>query len=187
VWLLSQREKVIAVVYVDETRCTGCGLCTDVCPTGAISVVDGVARVEQSLCRECETCLLACPTGAILALREPTQAEKPTPVHLPAPTPFPVRPMAPAPRTTTSMRPWLGAALAFVGREVVPWAATFLGNLSRQSRIEGVPYNATGIPGSRSYGGRGGGRRARRRHLRQRGSHGRLHRHGCTETDTLFG
>jgi NAD-dependent dihydropyrimidine dehydrogenase PreA subunit len=147
VWLLSQREKVIAVVYVDEIRCTGCGLCTDVCPTGAIRVVNGVARVEQSLCRECETCLLACPTGAILALREPTQAEKPT--HLPAPMPFPVRPMAPAPRTTTSMRPWLGAALAFVGR--------------------------------------GGGRRARRGHLRQRGSHGRLHRHGCTETDTLFG
>jgi NAD-dependent dihydropyrimidine dehydrogenase PreA subunit len=151
------------MVYVDETRCTGCGLCTDVCPTGAISVVTGVARVEQSLCRECEVCLSACPTGAILALREPTQAEKPAPVRLPAPTPVPVRPVAPAPRTTTSMQPWLGAALAFVGREVLPRMATFLGNLSRQSRIEGAPYNATGIPGSRGYGGRGGGQRARRR------------------------
>ena len=160
-WLLSQREKVIVVVYVDEIRCTGCGLCTDVCPTGAIRVVNGVACVEQGLCRECETCLSACPTGAILALREPTQAEKPT--HLPAPTPVPVRPVAPAPQTTTSMRPWLGAALAFVGQEVVPRMATFLGNLSQRSRIEGAPYNATVIPGSRGYGGRGGGRRARRR------------------------
>jgi Fe-S-cluster-containing hydrogenase component 2 len=153
----------MTVVYVDETRCTGCGLCTDVCPSGAISVVNGVARVEQSLCRECEACLPACPTGAILALREPTEAGKPTPVRVPAPAPVPVRPVAPAPRPSDGVWPWLGAALGFVGREVAPRMATLLGNLSRRSRIEGVPYNATGIPGSRSYGGRGGGRRARRR------------------------
>jgi NAD-dependent dihydropyrimidine dehydrogenase PreA subunit len=153
----------MTVVYVDETRCTGCGLCTDVCPSGAISVVNGVARVEQSLCRECEACLPACPTGAILALREPTEAGKPTPVRVPAPAPVPVRPVAPATQPSGGVRPWLGAALSFVGREVAPRMATLLGNLSRRSRIEGAPYTATGIPGSRSYGGRGGGRRARRR------------------------
>jgi NAD-dependent dihydropyrimidine dehydrogenase PreA subunit len=153
----------MTVIYVDETSCTGCGLCADVCPTGAISVVNGEARVEQSLCRECEACLSACPTGAILSLREPASAEKPTPVRVPAPAPVPVRPVAPAPRPGGGVWPWLGAALGFVGREVVPQMATLLGNLSRRSRIESVPYSATGISGSRSYGGWGGGRRARRR------------------------
>ena len=151
------------MVYVDEVRCTGCGLCMDVCPTGAISVVDGVARVKQSLCQECEACLSACPNRALLALREPAVAEKPVPVRAPAPTPIPVRPVAPTPRPGGGVRPWLGAALAFVGREVVPRVAALLGNLGQRSRIVGVPYGATGIPGRGSYGGRGGGRRARRR------------------------
>lgn len=102
-------------MYVDEVRCTGCGLCTDVCPTGAISVVDGVARVEQSLCQECEACLSACPNGALLALQEPARAEKPAPVRAPAPSPIPVRPVAPAPRPNTGVWPWLGAALYRAG------------------------------------------------------------------------
>jgi len=156
-------KKVMILVYVDQTKCTGCGLCADVCPTGAIRVVDGVARVEQTLCRECESCLSACPTGAILAIREPAQVDKPIPVRVPAPMPAPASPVAPAPRTTSSTRPWLGTALAFVGREVVPRIATLLGNLSQPSRVEATSYNAPGGSAPRSYGGRGGGRRARRR------------------------
>ena len=151
------------MVYVDEARCTGCGLCTDVCPTGAISVVDGVARVEQSLCRECEECLSACPNGALLALREPTVAEKPAPVRAPAPTPIPVRPVAPAPRPNTGVWPWLGAALGFVGREVVPRVVAFLGNREQGQPGPALSSRAAGVPGRANYGGRGGGRRARRR------------------------
>jgi NAD-dependent dihydropyrimidine dehydrogenase PreA subunit len=151
------------VVYVDETSCTGCGLCTDVCPTGAISVVDNVARVEQSLCRECEACLSVCPTGAILSLREPASAEKPTPVRVPAPSPTPVRPVAPAPRPGGGVWPWLGAALGFVGREVVPRVAAFLGEPRQGQPGPALSSRAAGLPGRADYGGRGGGRRARRR------------------------
>lgn len=151
------------MVYVDEARCTGCGLCTDVCPTGAISVVNGVARVEQSLCRECEVCLSACPNGAILALREPAGAEKPVPVRAPVPSPIPTRPVAPAPRPSGGVWPWLGVALGFVGREVVPRVAAFLGNRGQRSRPTVTPYRAISTPGRRSYGERGGGRRSRRR------------------------
>ena len=53
------------MVYVDEARCTGCGLCTDVCPTEAIALVDGRVRVDEELCTGCEACVNACPEGAI--------------------------------------------------------------------------------------------------------------------------
>jgi NAD-dependent dihydropyrimidine dehydrogenase PreA subunit len=153
----------MAVVYVDEKRCTGCGLCTDVCVPDAISVLNGVARVEQSLCVGCEACLSVCPTGAILSLTEPANAEKLTPVYVPAPAPVPVQPITPTTQSGDGVWPWMGAALGFVVREVVPRVATILGNLSRRSRIDGVPYDAMGAHGSRNYRGRGGGRRARRR------------------------
>ena len=148
------------MVYVDEARCTGCGLCTDVCPTGAISVVDGVARVEQNLCRECEACLSACPNGALLALQEPIRAEKPAPVRAPAPSPIPVRPIAPASRANTGVWPWLGAALGFVGREVMPRVMAFLGNREQGQPGPALSSRAGGLPGRANYGG---GRRARRR------------------------
>jgi len=153
------------VVYVDEVRCTGCGLCTDVCvcPTGALSMVDGVAKVEQSLCRECEACRFVCPNGAILALREPAGAEKPVPVHAPVPTPIPVRPVAPAPRPAAGVWPWLGAALGFVGREVVPRVAAFLGNRGQRQPGPALSSRASGLPGRANYGRWGRGRRARGR------------------------
>jgi len=153
----------MTMVYVDETRCTGCGLCTDVCPTGAISVVDGVARVEQSLCQECEACFSACPNGALLALQEPARAEKPAPVRVPALSPIPVRPVAPGPRPNTGVWPWLGAALGLVGRELVPRVVALLENREQGQPGPALSSRAAGLPGRANYGGRGGGRRARRR------------------------
>ena len=151
------------MVYVDESRCIGCGLCTDVCPTGAINVADGLARVEQSLCRECEACLSACPNGALLALQEPARAEKPAPVRAPAPSLIPVRPVAPVPRPNTGVWPWLAAALGFVGREVAPRVIAFLGNREQGQPGPALSSRAAGLPGRANYGGWGGGRRARRR------------------------
>jgi len=104
------------VVYVDEARCTGCGLCADPCPTGAISIVDGAAHVEQSLCHECEVCLSACSNVAILAVREPAGAGRPALVRVPDPAAVRVRTLALAPRPSSGLWPWLGTALAFVGR-----------------------------------------------------------------------
>ena len=100
------------MVFVDEDRCTGCGLCMEACPTGAISVTDGVARIEQALCRECEVCLSACPPGAISAVREPIGTERPTPAS--------ARPVARVPQLSGSPRPWLDGALAYIRWEVVP-------------------------------------------------------------------
>jgi len=52
-------------MWVDVTRCTGCGACVEVCPVGAISLVDGKARVYVKSCTGCGACADACPEGVI--------------------------------------------------------------------------------------------------------------------------
>lgn len=51
---------------VNKDICKGCGLCTKVCPTGAIS---GERRkpheIDQEKCIKCNSCLDKCPFGAI--------------------------------------------------------------------------------------------------------------------------
>ncbi len=53
------------MVKVDKSICKGCGACVNVCPAGAIQVVDGTAVVDGSKCVECGRCIGACPYGAI--------------------------------------------------------------------------------------------------------------------------
>ena len=54
------------VSEVDESKCTGCGLCVSVCPYHAriIDPVKKVARVHPFLCDSCGTCVVACPSSA---------------------------------------------------------------------------------------------------------------------------
>jgi len=52
----------IAVVNTDN--CVGCGVCQNVCPTGAI-VVNVVARVDRNRCTGCGRCVAECPQNAI--------------------------------------------------------------------------------------------------------------------------
>ena len=41
-----------------------CGRCTKACPTGALTVVDGLNFYDRSKCTACGACVNACPTGA---------------------------------------------------------------------------------------------------------------------------
>jgi len=54
---------------VDETLCTGCGICESVCPYGAVEVVDTEegrrARVTGVKCKGCGTCGSSCIKKAI--------------------------------------------------------------------------------------------------------------------------
>jgi heterodisulfide reductase subunit A-like polyferredoxin len=55
------------VASVDETLCSGCGVCEVLCPYGAIAVnrEKGVSAVNEALCKGCGTCCAACPSGAV--------------------------------------------------------------------------------------------------------------------------
>jgi ferredoxin len=45
-------------------KCTGCGTCTDVCPTEAIRIENGKAEITVE-CTDCGACTRVCPEGAI--------------------------------------------------------------------------------------------------------------------------
>ncbi len=50
-----------------EEKCTHCGACTAVCPTGALSIQrpEMIVNFEQKKCSVCELCVTACPPRAM--------------------------------------------------------------------------------------------------------------------------
>ena len=54
------------MVNVNESKCIGCGDCTEVCSFGALEVADGTVMFKEgSTCNECGHCAAICPTDAI--------------------------------------------------------------------------------------------------------------------------
>jgi MinD superfamily P-loop ATPase len=50
---------------IDETLCTCCGLCEDICRFDAIREDNGVWMVDPIRCEGCAVCTVVCPSGAI--------------------------------------------------------------------------------------------------------------------------
>jgi NAD-dependent dihydropyrimidine dehydrogenase PreA subunit len=51
---------------IDPTKCDGCGLCVEHCPTGALAMQGALAVIAQpDLCSYCATCEDICPAEAI--------------------------------------------------------------------------------------------------------------------------
>lgn len=51
--------------YVNTGKCTGCGICVDICPVGAIELREGKAIISDD-CIACGQCVSECPSNAIL-------------------------------------------------------------------------------------------------------------------------
>jgi len=50
---------------VDPEKCSACGLCAEIGHCNAILLTDEAASVDSSLCHGCSTCIDICPKGAI--------------------------------------------------------------------------------------------------------------------------
>jgi NAD-dependent dihydropyrimidine dehydrogenase PreA subunit len=172
------------LLYIDHTECTGCGVCVDACPTGAISLDEntGVSRIDPVLCDDCLACLDVCQNDAIQLT--------PSPELVPAVQsevvegevigrdviPIPSFRMPVKTRQPGQLAALAGTALTFVGSWLLPRAADALvGAVDRRlsSRANSGPstnlLRSENRPLMRRIGrGRRGGRRRQRR-WRQRG------------------
>lgn len=62
-------------VQVDLEKCTGCGICVEICPVNAVELKKGKAMISDE-CVVCGQCLAQCPDNAISLISAYSRSEK---------------------------------------------------------------------------------------------------------------
>lgn len=58
--------KNVVTLHLDETKCTGCGMCMDVCPHEVFKMNTRHVEIHnRDACMECGACSRNCPASAI--------------------------------------------------------------------------------------------------------------------------
>ncbi|MHB8103987.1 MAG: indolepyruvate ferredoxin oxidoreductase subunit alpha [Dehalococcoidales bacterium] len=57
-------------ITIDLLKCTGCGVCTFVCPVEVLELIDMKCRVKEG-CISCGKCINVCSWNAITLEKEP--------------------------------------------------------------------------------------------------------------------
>ena len=73
---------------VNQEKCTRCGYCVADCPSGVISMGDGLPTItpeKEAGCYRCEHCLAVCPTAALSILGLNPEESRPLTGNLPDP------------------------------------------------------------------------------------------------------
>ncbi len=59
-------EKILPRIEIDASRCKGCSICVDFCPTNVLEMKGSlVTVVNLEACTRCQLCDLRCPDFAI--------------------------------------------------------------------------------------------------------------------------
>jgi len=62
---MNENEKLS--VEIDRDKCTGCGICVDICPLDCFRLNDeGKAFMKYDECWYCGSCTLECPQEAMI-------------------------------------------------------------------------------------------------------------------------
>ena len=155
------------MVYVNDTACNGCGVCSDICSTGALIFQNHRAYIDQELCQECEACVSICPQGAILCGEMNTISQEVirVPSVLPAQSDFQEKLSERIPIREVIL-PTISSILLWTGRELVPRLADLaIRHLDRRMQTAKLVPNQTG--GIRQF--QQASKPIRRRRQRRRG------------------
>lgn len=58
--------KNVATLTLNQAKCSGCGMCADVCPHGVFAIQEKKAMItDLDACMECGACEKNCPFSAI--------------------------------------------------------------------------------------------------------------------------
>jgi len=149
----------VAMIYADQDRCSGCAVCVSVCSSDAIAIREGKAAIDQELCNQCEACYTACPEEAILTVLERSLVPDGSPGRA-----IDARPNSVAAAIAAGVAPAVGAALLYIGREVVPWVTRYVLGAVERKTAEPAERGAVGTAASPDQSASLGAGRRRRRH-----------------------
>ncbi len=147
---------------VNEALCRGCAACVEVCPEGAIALINSIAHIAADRCTDCGACAEACPEGAIRQVEPVALAStaKPALAVSPSVQPEPAvirveSELLPTAPSVTSWRsrlwPAVGSALLWAGRELLPallaaWRES-VSSLPTQGATEGATSRKSCLAG----------------------------------------
>ena len=58
--------KDVVTLKLDRDKCTGCGLCAEVCPHEVFQIENRKATIsDRDACMECGACAMNCPASAL--------------------------------------------------------------------------------------------------------------------------
>ncbi len=111
------------IIQINKDLCLGCGICMDVCQSGAIFMDAHRAVIDFDLCNICEVCIEVCPNEAIAAIAGSPQV---TSIPIPNTVNIPANRIVSRPEQTdttvtlTENKPFTKAAVSFLGSEFAP-------------------------------------------------------------------